>query len=70
MDIDLTHNTLSPSQQKDLLTLLHDYHDLFATDADPLGRTAVVRHAINTEGPPIHQPMRRQPVALQNAIDS
>ena len=70
LDIDFTHSALSPSQQQDLLTLLHDYNDLFASDADPTGRTAVVRHAINTEGPPIRQPMRRQPVALKEAIDS
>ena len=35
-----------------------------------MGCTDVVRHAINTEGPPIHQSMHHQPVALLNAIDS
>ena len=35
-----------------------------------MGCTGVVRHAINTEGPPIRQPMYHQPVALQNTIDS
>ena len=70
LDNNFTHSTLSPSQQQDLLTLLHDYHDLFVSNADPLGCTAVVIHAINTEGPPIHQPMCRQPIALQNSVDS
>ena len=51
LGIDFTHSTLSPSQQQDLLTLLHDYHDLFTSNADPLGCTAMVRHAISTEGP-------------------
>ena len=50
--------------------MLHDYHDLFASNADPLGRIDAVRHAINMEGPPIHQPMRHQPIVLQNTIDS
>ena len=74
LDINFTHSTLSPSEQQDLLTMLqyvfYDCNDLFVSDADLLGCTAVVRHAINTEGPPIHQPMHSQPVALQNAIDS
>ena len=65
LDIDLTQTTLSPSQQ----TLLYNYCDLFASD-DPLGHTAVVRHAIYTEGPRIHRFIRRQPVALQNTFDS
>lgn len=69
-DVDLAHCTLSPKQQQDLLALLHEYSDLFATADEPLGRTAVVQHAIHTEGPPIRQPMRRQPVALQATINS
>ena len=70
LDIDFTHSTLSPSQQQDIHTLLHDYQDLFASDVDPMGCNGVVIHAINTEGPPIHQPVHHQPVVLQNAIDS
>ena len=69
-DIDLSTCELSPTQQQQLLALLQDYEDLFATVGGPLGRTSVVRHAIYTEGPPIRQPMRRQPVALRSAIDS
>ena len=70
LNIDFTHGTLSLSQQQDLLNLLHDYQDLFASNADSLGRTAMVRHAINTEGPPIRQSMRRQPAVLRTTIDS
>ena len=70
LDIDFTHSTLSLSQQQGLLTLLHDYHNLFASDVDSVGHTGVIRHTINTEGPPIYQPMHCQPVPLQNAIDS
>ena len=73
LNIDFAHHsTPSPHQQQDLLTLLHDYINLFASDhdADPLGCTAVTIHAMNTEGLHIYQPMQCQPVALQNAIDS
>ena len=69
-DVHLTHCTLSPEQQQDLLALLHEYIDMFATTDEPLRHTTVVQHAIHTKGPPIHQPMSRQPVALQAAIDS
>ena len=68
--IDMTGSTMSPAQQQELLTLLKQYTDLFATEDDPLGRTAVVRHTIHTDGPPIRQPVRRQPVALQSTINS
>ena len=72
LDIYFTHSTFSPHQQQNSLTLLyiHDYHNLFKSDTDHLRYTAVIRHAINTEGPPICQPVHRQPVALHNAIDS
>ena len=50
LDINFTQSTLPPSQQQDLLTLLHDY--LFASSAEFLGHTVVVRHVINTQGPP------------------
>ena len=57
LKINFTHSTLSPSQQQNHFTLLNDYQNLFASDEDPMGCTGVVRHAINTEGSPIHQPM-------------
>ena len=69
-DIDLSTCELSPTQQQQLLALLQDYADLFATAGGPLGRTSIVRHAIYTDEPPIRQPMCCQPVALRSAIDS
>ena len=68
--VDLSQCNLSPAQKQKLLDLLHDYGDLFAIDGGPLGRTSLVKHAIHTEGPPIRQPNRQQPVALKNTIDS
>ena len=64
LNIDFTHSTLSLSQQQDLLNLLHAYQDLFANNADSLGCTAIVRHAINTEGPSICQSLHCQPAVL------
>jgi len=69
-DIDLSDSELSSDQQQQLLALLYDYSDLFATDNGSLGRTSVVKHAIHTEGQPIRQSVRRQPAVLQNAIDN
>lgn len=69
-DVDLTGSTLSPDQQQELFTLLYHYSDLFATDNGSLGCTSVVKHTIHTDGHPIHQPVCRQPKALQDAIDT
>ena len=69
-DVNLSQCELSPTQQQELLALLCDYKDLFATEGGPLGRTLVVRHAIHTEGSPICQPMRHQPMALQSTINA
>lgn len=63
-DIDLTESTISPTQKGKLLALLQQYNGLFATQDELLRRTSVVKHAIHTEGPPICQPVHRQPVAL------
>ena len=69
-DIDLAGSVLSPDQKRELLKLLSEYRDLFATDNRSLGRTSVVKHTIHTDGHPIRQPVRRQPRALQDAIDT
>lgn len=61
-NIDLSACELSPTQQQQLLELLQNYEDLFANVGSPLECTSVVRRAIYTKGPPIHQPMRRQPI--------
>ena len=69
-NIDLAGSVLSPDQKQGLLKLLSEYSDLFATDNGSLGRTSVVKHTIHTDGHPIRQPVRRQPKALQDAIDT
>ena len=69
-DINLSNSELSPNQQEELLTLLYDYSDLFTTDNGSLGCTSVDKHGIHTEGHPIRQPVRRQPIAVQDVIDT
>ena len=68
-NVDFTDSDLSTDQQRELLALLHQYRDLFAIKDQPLGHTSAVKHTIYTEGPPIRQPVRRQPLVLQDAID-
>ena len=70
LNIDFTQSTISQSQQQDLLNLLHNYQDLFASITNFLVCTAMVRHGINTEGPPLHQSVCRQPALLCTTIDS
>ena len=52
-DINLSDSELSYNQQQELLALLYNYSDLFASDNGPLGHTSVVKHTIHTEGQPI-----------------
>lgn len=68
LDIDLTESPISLTQKQWLLALLQKYSDLFVAEDKLLGRTSAVKHAIHTECPPIHQPVHRQHVALQDAI--
>ena len=57
-DIDLGGSASSPNQKQELLKLLSEHRDLFATDNGSLGHTSVVKHTIHTDGHPIRQPVR------------
>ena len=50
---------LSPLQQQQLNELLHEFSDVFSRGEDDLGNTPLLEHAIETHGPPLHQPYRR-----------
>ena len=39
------------------------------TPEEPLGKTSVVRHGIQTTGPPIRQPLRRIPESLKPVVE-
>lgn len=62
LNIDLDSAVLSATKKEQLLDLLADISDLFATLGGQLGRTGVVKHDVHMTGPPIHQPLRRLPM--------
>ena len=67
----MSESALSPEQQQQLLALLCDYSNLFATNNGPLGWTSVVKHTMHTYiGHPICQPVHHQPKALEDVIDT
>lgn len=54
--------SLTEEEKSQLFALLLEYHMLFATGDDDLGRTAKVQHRIDTaNSPPIRQSVRRMP---------
>ena len=55
---------LSPLQQQQLNKLFKEYSDIFSQGEDDLGNTLLLEHAIETHGPPLRQPYRRQNLAV------
>ena len=51
---------LSPLQQQHLNELFKEFSDVFSHGEDDLGNTPLLEHAIETYGPPLHQPYQRQ----------
>jgi hypothetical protein len=52
-----------------LKRLLNNYQDVFSSKDDPLGRTGLVQHRIQTvDHPPIKQRPRREPIGMQNTV--
>ena len=56
---------LSPLQQQQLNELFREYRDVFSQGEDDLGNTPLLEHAIETHGPPLRQPYRRQNPAVR-----
>ena len=56
---------LSPLQQQQLNELFREYRDVFSQGEDGLGNTPLLEHAIETHGPPLRQPYRRQNPAVR-----
>ena len=56
---------LSPLQQQQLNDLFCEYGDVFSQGEDDLGSTLLLEHTIETHGPPLHQPYRRQNPAVR-----
>ena len=55
---------LSPCQQQQLNELFREFSDVFSRGEDDLGNTPLLEHAIETHGPPLRQPYRRQNPAV------
>ena len=56
---------LSPLQQQQLTELFKEYTDVFSQGDDDLGNTPLLEHGIETHGPPLRQPYRRQNPAVR-----
>ena len=53
-------DSLSFEQQRDLRRLLDEYKDVFSKEGQPISSTSLVEHEIQTTGPAIRLPFRRQ----------
>ena len=56
---------LSPLQQQQLNDLFLEFSDVFSQGEDDLGCTPLLEHTIETSGPPLRQPYRRQNPAVR-----
>ena len=56
---------LSPTQQQQLKALFHEFSDIISQGEDDLGCTPLLQHTIETEGPQLRQPYRRQNPAVR-----
>ena len=56
---------ISPLQQQQLNELFREFSDVFSRGEDDLGNTPLLEHAIETHGPPLRQPYRRQNPAVR-----
>ena len=48
IDFHLSNSELTEEQKQDLLKLLHEYRDCFATSMDEIGCTHLISHSIDT----------------------
>ena len=56
---------LSPLQQQQLKDLFKEFSDVFSQIEDDLGCTPLLKHIIETQGPPLRQPYQRQNPAVR-----
>ena len=56
---------LSPTQQQQLKALFQEFSDIISQGEDDLGCTPLLQHTIETKGPPLRQPYRRQNPAVR-----
>ena len=56
---------LSSTQQQQLKALFQEFSDIVSQGEDDLGCTPLLKHTIETEGPPLRQPYHRQNPAVR-----
>ena len=56
---------LSPLLQQQLNAFFQEFSDVFSQGEDDLGSTPLLEHTIETHGPPLRQPYRRQNPAVR-----
>ena len=56
---------LSPLQQQQLNELFKEFQDVFSQGDNDLGNTPLLQHGIETNGPPLRHPYRRQNPAVR-----
>ena len=56
---------LSSTQQQQLKDLFQEFSDIVSQGEDDLGCTPLLKHTIETDGPPLRQPYRRQNPAVR-----
>ena len=56
---------LSPLQHQQLNALFQEFSDVLSQGEDDLGSTPMLEHTIETHGPPLRQPYRRQNPAVR-----
>ena len=56
---------LSPTQQQQLKGLFQVFSDIVSQEEDDLGCTPLLKHTIETDGPPLRQPYRSQNPSVQ-----
>ena len=61
-----TQYELTREERRQLSGLLAEHQGVFQLQGEPLGRTHLVEHGINTTGPPIRQGPRRFPIGLRD----
>ena len=67
--VDAAADKLTQTEQQQLYAVLLDYADVFAVDADDLGKTDKLQHTINTGSAlPMRQPPRRIPAAQREEV--
>ena len=57
LNINLDKTDLNPNDKEQLTNLIHEFSDIFAEDANQLGRTSAIKHHIDTGD---HHPVRQK----------